>query len=85
MAATISAWDEAHDMLVTGRLATWLQGRGGDRDEATLLRCVASRLTTLCQKTPGSLSGALNVNENLPLCLRGEIIAPAWSEIQKWR
>ena len=77
-AADSSAWDEARDLLLSGRLASWLQERGGERDEARAAQ-VRSLVADITLPEDARLAAALvTLNQNLPLCLRGEIITPAW-------
>lgn len=77
-AAESSAWDEARDLLLSGRLATWLQERGGERDEAHAAQ-VRNLTADIALPEDARLAAALvTLNQNLPLCLRGEIITPAW-------
>ena len=77
-AAEAECWDEAKAIFLTGRLATWLQERGGekDADRAATVRSIAAD-----PDVPDDARLALALlalNENLPLCLRGEIVSPAW-------
>ncbi|WP_050027680.1 AAA domain-containing protein [Verrucomicrobium sp. BvORR034] len=71
-------WEEARDLLLSGRISTWLQERSSERDltRAAQVRDVAAE-TTLPEDA--RLSAALLLlNDHLPLCLRGEIITPSW-------
>ena len=69
-------WEEARDILLSGRLATWLQERGGESARSAQVRGVAAD-TTL--PDDARLAAAVMVlNDHLPLCLRGEIITPNW-------
>jgi primosomal replication protein N'' len=69
-------WEEARDILLSGRLATWLQERGGESARSAQVRDVAAD-TTL--PDDARLAAAVMVlNDHLPLCLRGEIITPNW-------
>ena len=79
MAAAESAgWDEARALLLSGRIATWLQERGDKRDKsrATQVRAVAA--DTSLPEDARFAAALLILNENLPLCLHGEIVTPAW-------
>lgn len=71
-------WEEARNILLSGRLATWLQERGGERDLvlAAQVRDVAAD-TSLPDDARLALA-AMRLNEHLPLCLNGEIITPNW-------
>lgn len=77
-AAEASRWEEARNLLLTGRLATWLQERGGARDEARAaqLRTLAAELAL--PEDARLAAALLTLNENLPLCRCGEIVTPAW-------
>ena len=77
-AAESSAWMDARDILLSGRLATWLDQRGGTRDEnrAAQVRELSADLE-LPEDARLSLA-LLILNENLPLCLNGEIVTPPW-------
>jgi primosomal replication protein N'' len=77
-AAESEGWHQANNLLLTGRLATWLEERKNDRDRkrAAELRTIASS-----PKIPDDARlplALLVLNENLPLCLDGELITPAW-------
>lgn len=77
-AAEAATWDEAKDLLRSGRLATWLQERprGTGSQRASQVRSLA-----IDPKLPDDArlaASLLVLNENLPLCLRGEIVTPAW-------
>lgn len=77
-AADSAAWDEARDLLLSGRLASWLQERGGERDEARAAQ-LRSLVADIALPEDARLAAALvTLNQNLPLCLRGQIITPAW-------
>lgn len=71
-------WEEARDILLSGRLATWLQERGSEKDLscAAQVRDVAAdaHLTEDFRLT----AAVLLLNEHLPLCFRGEIITSNW-------
>ena len=83
-AAEAKHWQEARDILLSGRLATWMDersgGRGsGDRDRIRVaqIRRVAADLGL---SEDARLSAVLLVlNPHLPLCLRGEIVTPGWA------
>ena len=77
-AAEATRWEEARNLLLTGRLATWLQERGGARDEARAaqLRNLAAELAL--PEDARLAAALLTLNENLPLCRCGEIVTPAW-------
>ncbi|QIF02434.1 AAA domain-containing protein [Roseimicrobium sp. ORNL1] len=71
-------WEEARALLLSGRLSTWLQERGGEHDlarSAQLRNIVAE--TTLPEDARLSVAVML-LNDHLPLCLRGEIINSNW-------
>lgn len=71
-------WDEARDILLSGRLATWLQARGSERDlaRAAQVRDVAAE--TALPEDARLAAAVMLLNDHLPLCLRGEIITPNW-------
>jgi len=71
-------WDEARDILLSGRLATWLHERGGERDvaRAAQVRDVASE--TALPEDARLAAAVMLLNHHLPLCLHGEIITPNW-------
>ncbi|HUF61055.1 MAG TPA: AAA domain-containing protein [Verrucomicrobiales bacterium] len=71
-------WEEARDILLSGRLATWLQERGGERDlaRAAQVRDVAAEATL--PEDARLAAAVMLLNDHLPLCLRGEIITPNW-------
>jgi primosomal replication protein N'' len=77
-AAESAHWEEAREILRSGRLATWLQERGGERDavHAAHLRNITADLD-LPDDARLALA-LLLLNDNLPLCRSGEIITPAW-------
>ena len=71
-------WDEARDILFSGKLATWLKERGGDADHA-----LASQIRNLAADNAltedARLAAAMmELNPHLPLCHRGEIVTPNW-------
>jgi len=77
-AAEAATWDEAKALLLGGRLATWLQARPGETgsQRASQVRSLANDPSL---PDDARLAASLLVlNENLPLCLRGEIVTPAW-------
>lgn len=77
-AAEVEHWDEAKDILQSGRLATWLQERGTERD---LARAAVIRDLTADTTLPEDArlaAAVMALNENLPLCLRGEVVTPHW-------
>ena len=77
-AADSSAWVEARDILLSGRLATWLDQRGGTRDQDRAAQ-VRELSADVALPEDARLSLALLIlNENLPLCLNGEIVTPPW-------
>ena len=77
-AADSAAWDEARNILLSGKLATWLQQRGCERDKARAAH-VRSFASDLALDEDARLAvSLLALNDNLPLCYRGEIVTPAW-------
>jgi primosomal replication protein N'' len=77
-AAESSAWDEARALLLAGRLATWLQERGGERDISRAAQVRSLAADNALPEDARLAAALLTLNENLPLCLHGEIITPAW-------
>ncbi len=77
-AAESGYWDEARNLLLSGRLATWLQARGGARDPARAAHTRRLAADLALPEDARLAAALLALNDNLPLCLRGEIITPAW-------
>ena len=77
-AAESENWDEAQQMFLSGRIATWLDERLAeiDKKRAALVRAIAADVA-LAEDARFAIC-LLILNENLPLCLRGEIVSPAW-------
>lgn len=71
-------WEEARDILLSGRLATWLQERGGEGDLARAAQVRDVAADTGLSEDARLAAAVLLLNEHLPLCLRGEIITPNW-------
>jgi primosomal replication protein N'' len=77
-AAESESWPQANSLLLTGRLATWLEERKNDCDRK---RAVELRTITSSPRIPEDARlplALLVLNENLPLCLNGELITPTW-------
>lgn len=77
-AAEATRWEEARELLLTGRLATWLQERGGARDEARAAQLRSLAADPALPDDARLAAALLTLNENLPLCRCGEIVTPAW-------
>lgn len=77
-AAESENWDDARHLVLTGRIATWLDERGVEIDgkRAAAIRTIAADVA-LPEDARFALC-LLTLNDNLPLCLRGEIVSPAW-------
>ena len=78
-AAEAGNWDEARDLLLGGRLATWLQTRGEERDLARAAHVRRLAANPVLPEDARLAAALLVLNDNLPLCLRGEIVTPAWT------
>ncbi len=71
-------WDEARDMLLSGRLATWLQERGGENDIARAAQARDIAADMALPEDARLAAAVMLLNDHLPLCLRGEIVTPNW-------
>jgi hypothetical protein len=75
-AADEPAWDEAKELILKGAVATWLEQLDVDAHQvAELRRVVADQQLNDDARVALAL---LVLNQNIPLCFRGEIVNPAW-------
>ena len=75
-AAEAANWDEAHNLILRGALARWLEERGsGRRVVAEVRQVVADHDLPEDHRHALALMAAA---QDLPLVLSGEIVTPAW-------
>ncbi len=75
-AVETAQWEEARDILLSGRLATWLQERGSEDDVARAAQVRDLATETALPEDARLAAAAILLNDHLPLCLRGEIVTP---------